>query len=206
MLAHPDIPAGRRGETARPHAIERLLMQAPLHRAPHFGHSAPARLWKGPACQVTCSLDGQTAQWRREVRADFGTAKQGAQAAKVPNPGAFAIAHLEEKLKGHEFPLLLAAEWGQAQRLLPILQAPDTDRKLKLKIITLLGEMGTEDAFEPLQAVLDDSALAPTAALALGSLGPRSTPVLIRLLENSQATAVQAGRSPQPESLGESIG
>ena len=35
MLAHPDIPAGRRGATACPHVIERVLLKVPFNRAPH---------------------------------------------------------------------------------------------------------------------------------------------------------------------------
>jgi len=35
MLAHPNIPVGRRGATSRSHVIERPLVQVPFNRAPH---------------------------------------------------------------------------------------------------------------------------------------------------------------------------
>ncbi len=40
---------------------------------------APSRLWKGPACQLTYSIDGQIGPWRQEVRTPFEDAWQAAK-------------------------------------------------------------------------------------------------------------------------------
>jgi hypothetical protein len=120
-----------------------------MHR-PAFGPDAPSRIWKGPACQLNYFLGGTKIKWQKEVRTDFPDAVEAAQAAQAADPGAFAMTKLNERLRQYDFPVLLAAEWGQADRLLKVLDAPETPQVRKLKVISLLGEMQADEAFPKL--------------------------------------------------------
>lgn len=71
---------------------------------------AASRLWKGPACQFLYRLNQQWADWRYEVRTERAT-----------DGGKQAGANLAARLREDDFPYLLAAEWQQAARLLPVL-------------------------------------------------------------------------------------
>src|SRR5215813_11324951 len=82
---------------------------------------APSRLWKGPACQMTYLLGDMKIKWQKEVRTEFEDAEQAARSANVGDPGAYAMGKLRDILETYEFPLLLAAEWGQPERLLKLL-------------------------------------------------------------------------------------
>ena len=132
---------------------------------------APSRLWKGPACQLAYALGGMKIKWQKEVRTDFEDAIAAAQAAQVSDPGAYALTKLKEALEKYDFPLLLAAEWGHAERLLSLLDSNGTSQPRKLKIISLLGEMQADEALPKLKAALKDRDLAKQALVAMGNLG-----------------------------------
>ena len=100
---------------------------------------APSRLWKGPACQVTYALGNLKVKWQKEVRTEFEDAAQAAHAAGASDPGAYAMSALREALETYEFPLLLTAEWGQPDRLLKLLDSPQTGQLRKLKVISAPG-------------------------------------------------------------------
>ena len=121
---------------------------------------APSRLWKGPACQLTYALGGMKIKWQREVRTDFEDATAAALAAQAVDPGAFAMAKLKDQLERYEFPLILAAEWGHAERLLKLLDSSESSLPRKVKIISLLGEMQADEALPKLKQVLQDRDLA----------------------------------------------
>jgi hypothetical protein len=86
----------------------------------------PSRLWKGPACQLTYSIDGQSSSWRQEVRTPFEDAWQAARAQGHKDSGQYALGQLRAVLQEHDFPLELLAEWKQAKRLATILTSNDT--------------------------------------------------------------------------------
>lgn len=153
---------------------------------------APSRLWKGPACQLTYLLGDMKVKWQKEVRTDFEDAESAAQAAHGGEPGAYAIAKLREKLELYDFPLLLTAEWGQPNRLLKLLDAADTPKTRKIKIISLLGEMQADAALPKLKQALQDRELNKEAAVALGDLGPEGIPILADILKTSKQTDLQA--------------
>jgi hypothetical protein len=153
---------------------------------------APSRLWKGPACQLTYVLGGMKIKWQKEVRTDFEDAVAAAQAAKAAEPGAYAIARLKEVFDKYEFPLLLAAEWGQADRLLKLLDAADTSHARKVKIISLLGEMQADEALPKLKEALKDRDLAKQALVAMGNLGKEGIPLLVDIMNSSPQPEVQA--------------
>lgn len=153
---------------------------------------APSRLWKGPACQLTYLLGDMKVKWQKEVRTDFDDAAVAAQAANAGDPGAYALAKLRQKLEEYDFPILLAAEWGQPERLLKLLDAADTQKMRKIKIISLLGEMQADAALPKLKQALQDRELNKEAAVALGDLGPEGIPVLADILTTSKQSDLQA--------------
>ena len=152
---------------------------------------APSRIWKGPACQLNYLLGGTKIKWQREVRTDFSDASEAAQSAHAADPGTYALTKLNERLQQYEFPVTLAAEWGQADRLLKLLDSPDTDNVRKLKIISLLGDMMNDEALPKLKEALQDKNLAQQAAVALGNIGKESIPILIDMLKTSKDPALQ---------------
>ena len=163
---------------------------------------APSRLWKGPACQVTYALGGMKIKWQKEVRTEFEDAVEAAQSAHAPDPGLYAMNALHAALETYEFPLLLTAEWGQPDRLLKLLDAPQTSQIRKLKIISLLGEMVADEALPHLTEALKDKDLAKQAAVALGNMGKEGIPVLIDILKYSKQPDLQAAAAKGLGDLG----
>jgi len=153
---------------------------------------APSRLWKGPACQLTYVLGGMKIKWQKEVRTEFEDAVAAAHAAQAAEPGAFAIARLKEALEKYEFPLLLAAEWGQPDRLLKMLDSASTTHARKIKIISLLGEMQADEALPKLKEALKDRDLAKQALVAMGNLGKDGIPLLVDIMNSSPQPEIQA--------------
>jgi hypothetical protein len=163
---------------------------------------APSRLWKGPACQLTYVLGGMKIKWQKEVRTDFEDAVQAAQAANAGEAGAYAMAKLKESLEKYEFPLLLAAEWGHPERLLKLLDQPDTNQMWKFKIISLLGEMQADEALPKLKQVLQDRDLAKQALVAMGNLGKDGIPLLVEIMNTAPQVELQAAAAKGLGQLG----
>lgn len=153
---------------------------------------SPSRIWKGPACQLNYYVGGAKIKWQKEVRTDFEDAVAAARAANVDNPGAYAMTKLTEKLSKYDFPVLLAAEWDQGDRLLKLLDTPGTGTMRQLKIISLLGEMMNDESLPRLKEALKDKDLAKQAAVALGGIGKDSIPILADMLKNSKNPELQA--------------
>ena len=153
---------------------------------------APSRLWKGPACQLTYLLGGMKIKWQKEVRTEFEDAVAAAQTAHASDPGRYAMTKLQEALEKYEFPLLLAAEWGHTDRLLKLLDSPDTTQARKIKIISLLGEMQADEAMPKLKEALRDRDLAKQALAAIGNLGRDSIPLLVEMMNASPQVEIQA--------------
>ncbi len=153
---------------------------------------APARLWKGPACQLTYVLGRMRIDWQKEVRAEFEDPITTAAAAGAEDPGAYAISHLRDVLAQYDFPLFIAAEWGHGERLLAILDRPGVPASRKLRAISLLGEMQADEALPKLREALKDKRLAKEAAVAIGSLGRDGIPLLADLLKHSKDPELQA--------------
>ncbi|MFQ5991766.1 MAG: HEAT repeat domain-containing protein [Nitrospiraceae bacterium] len=152
---------------------------------------APARLWKGPACQLTYRLGGMKVQWYKEVRTDYQDSIEAAKAAKAEDAGRYAMESLRLLLREYDFPVLLTAEWGQPDRLLKILDSYGSDER-KLRVIALLGEMQSDKAMPTLQRALQDKDLAKQATVAIGGIGRDGIPLLVDILKNSQDPELQA--------------
>ena len=150
---------------------------------------SPSRVWKGPACQLLYLLDGKKLGWHKEVRTEFQDARQAATDAHVENPSAFALNKLIERLEEYHFPILLAAEWGQVDRLLKRLDEPAVSPALKTKIIAQLGEMFATEAVPRLLVALKDPdiTIAKAAAQALGNIGQKdSISALVTVLQTGK--------------------
>ncbi len=152
---------------------------------------SPARLWKGPACQMTYLLGSMKIKWAKEVRTAFEDAVEAAKKANAGDPGAYAIDQLTGLLEKYDFPILLAAEWGHADRLLKALDSPDTGQLRKLAIISLLGDLMSDEALPKLKEALKDKDLAKQAAVALGNIGRDGIPLLINILKTSNQIDLQ---------------
>jgi hypothetical protein len=163
---------------------------------------APSRLWKGPACQLTYLLGEMKVKWQREVRTDFEDAVTAAQSVQAGEPGAYAMAKLNEGLEKYEFPLLLTAEWGQPDRLLKLLDSIETSQARKVKIISLLGEMQADEALPRLKQALQDRDLAKQSLAAMGNLGKEGIPLLVEVMNTSPDLEVQAAAAKGLGQLG----
>ncbi|HLZ34411.1 MAG TPA: HEAT repeat domain-containing protein [Nitrospira sp.] len=163
---------------------------------------SPSRLWKGPACQLTYLLGDMKIKWQKEVRTDFEDAVSAAQAANAGDPGAYAMTKLREKLEQYDFPVLLAAEWGHAERLLKLLETADITQMRKIKVISLLGEMQADEALPKLKEVLKDRDLGKQAAVALGNLGKEGIPLLVELMRNGPQVELRAAAAKGLGQLG----
>lgn len=150
---------------------------------------SPSRVWKGPACQLLYLLDGKKLGWHKEVRTAFQDARQAAVDAHVDNAGSFALEKLRERLEEYHFPILLAAEWGQEDRLLKRLDKAEVNPALKAKIIAQLGEMFATEAVPRLLIALKDPdvTIANAAAQALGNIGQKdSISALVDVLQTGK--------------------
>lgn len=163
---------------------------------------APSRLWKGPACQMTYLLGTMKVKWQKEVRTEFEDAEHAAQSATAGDPGVYAMGQLREALATYEFPLLLAAEWGQPERLLKLLDRSDTPQARRFKIISLLGEMQADEALPKLKEVLKDRDLAKQAIGAMGNLGKEGIPLLVDIMNTSPQPELQAAAAKGLGQLG----
>jgi hypothetical protein len=163
---------------------------------------AAARLWKGPACQLTYRFGTRWADWRHEVRTSFSNPQDAARQAGQSDAGAYAIIALTQQLQTDPFPYLLAADWGQSARLIKALDEPGATVAQKQIVIGLLGQMIAVDAIPRLTASLKDPdpAVVQSAASALGTIGHEDgIPSLLALFktgtpEQHRAAATGLGR------------
>ena len=134
---------------------------------------AAARLWKGPACQISYRIGARPSDWRHEIRTPFADPQEAAKKAGKTDAGAYAIAALIEQVRTDSFPFLLAAEWGHQSRLVAALNGTGVTTPQKVTIIGLIGATQSAETIPTLTAALKDSdpAVAEAASLALGTIG-----------------------------------
>lgn len=150
---------------------------------------SPARLWKGPACLFSYFLDGRDMGWYREARTSF---EDSAEIANEEKSGPFSLDKLGERLQEFDFPVMIAAEWGHDTRLLQLLKDPQTSNKRKLKIMSLLPEVGSADAIPYLKEMMNDKELAEEAIVALSASGSEAIPLLTEIFQTNPDTALRA--------------
>ncbi|MBI3603654.1 MAG: HEAT repeat domain-containing protein [Nitrospirae bacterium] len=150
---------------------------------------SPSRVWKGPACQLAYLLGGKKMGWQKEVRTDFPDALKAAAEAHAADAGLYAMTKLRERLERYDFPILLAAEWGQEDRLLTLLDDPAATSTRKVLIVAQLGDIFSTKAVPHLLSALKepDLEIAQAAAVALGNIGQKeSIPVLIEAMKSGK--------------------
>ena len=153
--------------------------------------NAPSRLWEGPACQLTYSIDGQKGPWRKEVRTTFEDAGQAAQTTSNNNAGRYALDQLAIVLQKNDFPLELLAEWKQAKRLALILTSEESSPATKRTILLLAKKVPGPTMFEALYTLSKRDPV-PETIRALGFMGQAATSFLVDLLEHSESVDVKA--------------
>lgn len=167
-------------------------------RGSHPSASA-SRLWKGPACHISYHRQSQPAIWSWEVRTSFEDAREAAKTAGAINAGLYALEELQAQLAQDEFPLYLAAEWGQTDRLLHLYQHATEHLERRRLILQLLGPLNSPAALSTIEAATQDPALALIAITALGEQGEVAIPPLAKILDTvgsseEQLAALQALR------------
>jgi hypothetical protein len=152
---------------------------------------APDRLWTGPACLLTYLLDNKDLDWKKEVRTTFADAAKAAGQAQREDPGPYAMEHLNQRLQAYDFPVLLSAEWGQIDRLLALLENPQTPKLRKVKVLSVLSTVQAEEALPELTRLLETTDLQQEAIQALAGAGIDSLPLLIDLFQTSRQTEIR---------------
>jgi hypothetical protein len=153
---------------------------------------SPSRVWKGPACQLNYALGSMKIKWQKEVRTDFEDAADAAQKANAADPGGYAMTKLKERLEAYDFPVIVSADWGQADRLLKVLDDSSGNQMRRLKVISLLGEMQADAALPRLKEALKDKDLSRQAAESLGNIGRDGIPLLVDIMKTSPDIDLQA--------------
>ncbi len=153
---------------------------------------SPDRLWKGPACLLTYLLDNKDLDWKKEIRTSFSDAREAATNANASDPGSFAMQHLGQRLLEYDFPVLLAAEWGQVNRLLDLLEKPTTPKLRQVKILEILSTMEAAEALPRLKELLASTDLQQEALTALSGAGIESIPLLIDFFQNTTNSTLKA--------------
>jgi HEAT repeat protein len=151
---------------------------------------------------MTYLLGNMKVKWQKEVRTEFEDAEPVAQSAKAGDPGAYAMGKLRDALETYEFPLLLAAEWGQPERLLKLLDQSNMPQDRKIKILSLLGEMQADEALPKLREALKNRDLAKQAIGAMGNLGKEGIPLFVEMMNTSPDLEVQAAAAKGLGQLG----
>jgi hypothetical protein len=162
--------------------------------------NAPARLWEGPACLFSYLLDGRDMGWYREARTTFEDPVAAAKEANAPESGPFAIEKLAERIQEFDFPVMIAAEWGHDSRLLELLKKDQIPNKRKLKILSLLPQVGSNDAIPLLKTMLNEKELAEEAIVALSASGSEAIPLLTDIFKTNGDTNIRAAAA---KALGE---
>jgi hypothetical protein len=132
-----------------------------------------ARLWKGPACQISYRIGAKTSDWRHEVRPLKNSGQNSSKKSVDTRSGSEALTALLEQLRHDDFPYLLATEWRHLNRLLVAIESPGIDKSQKVRLIGLIGSTQSEHAIPRLTTLLYDSDqdIAGAAATALGTVG-----------------------------------
>jgi len=155
---------------------------------------APSRLWRGPACLFNYRLEGADLGWYKETRTDFEDAYAAARKAKAKNSGFYAMSQLKLKLKDFDFPVMAATEWGHTDRLATLLEAPETPKARKLRILSTLSKIQAKEAFPHLIKLAQDenTEYAEKAIIALAGIGSSATPILTDIFVTSKNSRIQA--------------
>ena len=170
--------------TVRVKCEERKSRTGPSkHRKGGHPLSTASRLWKGPACGISYRHQGKLALWSWEVRTSFEDPRLAAKAAGATNSGLYALQELQTQLAQDDFPLYLAAEWGQTDRLIHLFQQATDHLDRRRLILQLLGPLTSPAALSTIEEATKNPELAMTAITALGDQGEVAIPTLAGILD-----------------------
>ena len=161
------------------------------HRKGSHPSAAASRLWKGPACHISYRYQGKSALWSWEVRTSFEDPRQAAKAAGASNAGLYALQELQTQLTRDEFPLYLAAEWGQADRLIHLFEQATDQLDRRRLILQLLGPLTSPATLSTIEEATQNPELALTAITALGDQGEVAIPTLANILNTAESAEKQ---------------
>lgn len=161
------------------------------HRKGSHPSASASRLWKGPACHISYRYQGKPALWSWEVRTSFEEPGKAAKATGATNSGMYALQELQTQLAQDAFPLYLAAEWGQTDRLIHLFQQATDQLDRRRLILQLLGPLTSPTVLTTIQQATQDPALALTAIAALGDQGEVAIPSLVNILDTSASPEQQ---------------
>ena len=186
-------------EVTAPHDIivrvkceERKTWTGPSqHRKDGHPLSTVSRLWKGPTCHISYRYQGEPAHWSWEVRTSFEDPGQAAQEAGATNAGLYALQELQTQLTQDEFPLYLAAEWRQTDRLIHLFQQTTDQLDRRRLILQLLGPLNSPAALSTIEEATKNPELAMTAMTALGHQGEVAIPTLVNILNTPKSPEQQ---------------
>ena len=156
------------------------------HRTGSHPSAVASRLWKGPACHISYRYQGKPALWSWEVRTPFEDPREAAKAAGATNSGPYALQELQAQLAQDDFPLYLAAEWGQVDRLISLYQQATDQLERRRLILQLLGALTSPAALATIKEATTNPELGVAAIAALGDQGEVAVPILANILNTSQ--------------------
>lgn len=146
----------------------------------------------GPPCQFAYTYHREVVPWINVERLIYSesvaTMEQVSQIETALNPQEC----VKQFFRLYDFPMLLAAEWGHVDRLLQVLNDPDTKVSRQQLILTLLGEAHVERGYPVLVGKLQDRRVAKDAAEAIGFFGLRAQKHLLPLLQDRADPQLQA--------------
>ena len=167
---------------------------------------APARLWKGPACLFAYYLNGRDLGWYKEVRTDFEDAMAAAKEAQVKKSGEYALSQLKIKLEEYDFPVMITAEWGQDDRLLKLLDDPQTAKQRKLTILQVMTGISSHESLPHLKEIIKDPALSEEGIAAMTATGSDAIPYLTELFNTSEDQKIRAAAAKGLGNIGATTG
>ena len=161
------------------------------HRKGGHSSASTSRLWKGPVCHISYRHQGKPALWSREVRTSFDDPRKAAKTAGSANAGLYALQALQTRLTQDPFPLYLAAEWRQTDRLIHLFHKATDRLDRRRLILQLLGPLTSPTALSTLEEATQNPELAATAIAALGDQGEIAIPRLAKVLDTSADPVLQ---------------
>ena len=146
----------------------------------------------GPPCQIAYSYQQEVIPWKNVDRLIYSESVSTMKKIAQISPPLKPQECVEQFFSLYDFPVLLAAEWGHVDRLLHVLNRPDTPVSRQRLILTLLGETRVVSGYPVLVEKLKDGHLAKEAAEALGFFGLRAQSHLLPIVQDRSDPQLQA--------------
>ena len=188
-------------ELAPTHSVDGLWLQVDCQAIPEKIRSRTSDTFTqpsskaprlGPPCQIAYTYQQEVIPWKNVDRLIYSesvsTMQKIAQRARPLQPQEC----VEQFFTMYDFPVLLAAEWGHVDRLLHVLNRPDTPLSRQRLILTLLGETQVARGYPVLVEKLKEGHLAKEAAEALGFFGLRAQAHLLPIVQDRSDPQLQA--------------